>query len=46
MLSESAIERELAALEEIGGTSPLNGAEWHDIEAALEALDRELSEAK
>jgi len=46
VLSESAIDRELAALEEIAPTSPIGKANWKDIEDALEALDRELAQQK
>lgn len=44
-LSESAIEEELKALEELSPASPGN-SNWRDIEEALEALDRELGQTK
>ena len=46
VLSESAIERELALLEEVAPGSPMSKSNWKDIEDALEALDRELGQPK
>ena len=43
-LSESAIEQELKALEEMSPGSP-EKSNWRDIEEALEALDRELGQS-